>query len=379
MTIKLKRLRSIVPTLLILTTASMILYSCNDKKEQSENTSSYVIKGDTITLQKNAPVVSKLVLHTVKEEEYSPNLITVGTVKAIPNTYAEIASPFAGRILRSYVKLGQKVMPGSPLFSISSADYFAAQKDYRDAQQEFRQSELNLKRQQDLLKHGVGIQRETEEAATEYQIKKTALANASAALGIFKNTGKMSANTPLVVVSPIKGEVVTNNIVMGQYLKEDAPPIAVVAELSKVWIAGQVKEKDIRFLQNLTGVEVNISALPDQKIIGKIYHINEIVNEETRSVEVLVECDNNDRLLKPGMFVNVKFSNASEKKIFVPAKAVLQFNDKNYVLMQSSKNEYVKKYVETGITENGKIQILNGLKPGETIISDGAFYLLDAK
>lgn len=379
MTIKVTRWRSNMPILLLFATTSIILYSCNDKKEASENTSSYLTKGDTIILQKNSPIISKLVLHTIQEEEYNPNLITVGTVKAIPNTYAEIASPFAGRILRSYVKLGQKVMPGSPLFSVSSKDYFAAQKDYRDAQQEYRQSELNLKRQQDLLQHGVGIQRETEEATTEFQIKKTALANASGALKIFKNGDKMSLNTPLVVVSPIQGEVVTNNIVMGQYLKEDAPPIAVVAELSKVWIAGQVKEKDIRFLQNLTGVEVSITAFPDKKIAGKIYHINEMVNEETRSVEVLVECDNNDRLLKPGMFVNVKFINTPEKKVFVPAKAVLQFNDKNYVMVQTSKNEYVKKYVETGITENNKIQILNGLRSGETIITDGAFYLLDTK
>ncbi|WP_228409783.1 efflux RND transporter periplasmic adaptor subunit [Chryseobacterium sp. T16E-39] len=379
MTIKATRLRGSMPILLWFTTASIILYSCNGKKEHSENTVPYLTKGDTIIVQKNSPVISKLAVYTVKEEEYSPNLLTVGTVKAIPNTYSEIASPFAGRILKSYVKLGQKVAPGSPLFSVSSKDYFAAQKDYRDAQQEYRQSELNMKRQQDLLQHGVGIQRETEEAATEFQIKKTALANASAALKIYKNGDKMSMNTPLVVVSPIKGEVVTNDIVMGQYLKEDALPMVVIAELSKVWIAGQVKENDLRFLQNLTGVEVNVSAFPDRKMTGKIYHINEIVNEATRSVEVLVECENNDRLLKPGMFVNVKFSNTAEKKIFVPAKAVLQFNDKNYVLVQTSKNEYVKKYVETGVTENNRIQILGGLKSGETIISDGAFYLLDAK
>ncbi|WP_234047766.1 efflux RND transporter periplasmic adaptor subunit [Chryseobacterium paridis] len=379
MTIKTTRLRGSMPILLWLSTASIILYSCNGKKEHSENTVPYLTKGDTIILQKNSPIISKLAVYNVKEEEYSPNLMTVGTVKAIPNTYAEIASPFAGRILKSYVKLGQKVAPGSPLFSVSSKDYFAAQKDYRDAQQEYRQSELNMKRQQDLLQHGVGIQRETEEAATEFQIKKTALANASAALKIYKNGDKMSMNTPLVVVSPIKGEVVTNDIVMGQYLKEDALPMVVIAELSKVWIAGQVKENDLHFLQNLTGVEVNVSAFPDRKITGKIYHVNEIVNEATRSVEVLVECENNDRLLKPGMFVNVKFSNTSEKKIFVPAKAVLQFNDKNYVLVQTSKNEYVKKYVQTGVTENNRIQILSGLKPGETIISDGAFYLLDAK
>ncbi|MFP7654778.1 efflux RND transporter periplasmic adaptor subunit [Chryseobacterium proteolyticum] len=379
MTIKSARLKSNMSAMLWLTTASIFLYSCNNKKEQSENTTPYITKGDTIILQKNTPILSKLVLHKVQEEEYNPNLLTVGTVKAIPNTYAEVASPFAGRILKSYVKLGQKVNSGSPLFSISSRDYLAAQKEYRDAQQEYRQAELNLKRQQDLLHHGVGIRRETEEAATEFQIKKTALDNASGALQIFKNGKNMSPNTPLVVVSPIQGEVVTNNIVMGQYLKEDAPPIAVIAELSKVWIAGQVKEKDIRFLQNLTSVEINISALPDKKIMGKIYHINEIVNEETRSVEVLVECENDDRLLKPGMFVNVKFINTAEKKVFVPAKAVLQFNDKNYVLVQTSRNQYVKRYVETGITENDKIQVLNGLKPGETIISEGAFYLLDAK
>ncbi|ASW73561.1 efflux RND transporter periplasmic adaptor subunit [Chryseobacterium piperi] len=379
MIIEATKKRNSIRALLLLTATSIIVYSCGDKKESPENTSSYVVKGDTIALQKNSNIIPKLVLQTIKEEDYNPNLVTVGTVKAIPNSYAEITSPFAGRILKSYIKLGQKVMPGSPLFSVSSADYFAAQKEYRDAQQELRQSELNLKRQQDLLKHGVGIQREAEEAATDFQIKKTALANASAALKIFKNTDKMSPNTPLVVVSPIKGEVITNNIVMGQYLKEDAPPIALVAELSKVWIAGQIKEKDLRFLQNLNGVEVNVSAYPDKKIMGKIYHINEIVNEETRSVEVLIECENSDRILKPGMFVNLKFSETSERAIFVPTKAILQFNDRNYVLVQTAKNEYVKRYVDTGITENNTTQIINGLKPGETIITDGAFYLLDTK
>lgn len=379
MIIEATKKRNNIRALLLLTATSIIVYSCGDKKESPENTSSYVVKGDTIALQKNSNIIPKLVLQTIKEEDYNPNLVTVGTVKAIPNSYAEITSPFAGRILKSYIKLGQKVMPGSPLFSVSSADYFAAQKEYRDAQQELRQSELNLRRQQDLLKHGVGIQREAEEAATDFQIKKTALANASAALKIFKNTDKMSPNTPLVVVSPIKGEVITNNIVMGQYLKEDAPPIALVAELSKVWIAGQIKEKDLRFLQNLNGVEVNVSAYPDKKIMGKIYHINEIVNEETRSVEVLIECENSDRILKPGMFVNLKFSETSERAIFVPTKAILQFNDRNYVLVQTAKNEYVKRYVDTGITENNTTQIINGLKPGETIITDGAFYLLDTK
>src|SRR5690606_37556679 len=228
----------------------------------------------------NGNLKSQLAFNTVAEEDFVMEFTTAGTVKAIPTAYAEVAPPFAGRVLKSYIRLGQKVDAGSPIFEISSPDYFNAQKDYFDAEQEFRQAELNLKRQQDLLKNGVGVARELEEAETEFATKKTAFSNASAALQIFniKPEG-VTLGQPLVVESPIKGDIVTNNIIIGQYLREDAKPLAVVAELSKIWIVGQVKEKDIRFIQRLDKVEVKIAAFPERTIGGKIYHVNEIVNE----------------------------------------------------------------------------------------------------
>lgn len=252
-------------------------------------------------------------------------MTTAGTVKAIPNFYAEIAPPFAGRVLKSHVRLGQKVQRGSAIFEISSPDYYSAQKDYFDAKQEFRQAELNFNRQRDLLENGVGVQRDIEEAETRYETQKTALSNAAAALRIFSvNPDKISLGQPLVVRSPINGEVVRNDIVIGQYLREDVGPIAIVAELSKVWIVGQVKEKDIYLINQLKEVGVKVGAYPDDVIQGKIYHVNEIVNEDTRSVEVLIECDNLNRKLKSGMYVTVLFTEVANQFVKVPSKAVFQ-------------------------------------------------------
>lgn len=229
---------------------SSVLFSCNQKPEANigQEEESFVIKGKYVILSENSNIGSWLKLYTVEEEEYKHQMTTAGTVKAIPNFYAEIAPPFAGRVLKSHVRLGQKVQRGSAIFEISSPDYYSAQKDYFDAKQEFRQAELNFNRQRDLLENGVGVQRDIEEAETRYETQKTALSNAAAALRIFSvNPDKISLGQPLVVRSPINGEVVRNDIVIGQYLREDVGPIAIVAELSKVWIVGQVKEKDISY------------------------------------------------------------------------------------------------------------------------------------
>jgi len=364
--------------LLLVMASSLLLHSCSNAKDDDHaNTAGYTLKGDTVVLTENSNIKSRLHFTAVAEQDFVKELTTAGIVRAIPTTYAEIAPPFAGRVLKSYVRLGQKVNAGSPVFEISSPDYFNAQKEYFDAKQEFRQAELNLKRQQDLLKNGVGVQRELEEAETAFTTKKSALSNASAALKIFNiDPEKTVLGHPLTVVSPIRGEILTSKIVIGQYLKEDAEPLAVVAELSKVWIVGQVKEKDIRSIRTLDDVEVRVAAFPDRTIKGKIYHVNEIVNEETRSVEVLVECENTSHDLKPGMYVTVLFKDTPERTILVPSKSVFQKEDKQFVFVKVDDTRFEKRQVETAATSNGSVIVTSGLRTGETIVSEGGSLMI---
>ena len=373
---KIIKIRSIC---LLILGVCLITYSCH-KQNTEEEKPEYIVRGNTIILTDNSNIKNHLKVEPVNKEWLSPDLSTVGIVRAIPTGYAEIVPPFAGRITQSFVKLGQKVNIGSPLFAISSPEYFNAQKDYFEAQQEYSLSNLNLKRQKDLLQHGVGIQRVVEEAKTDYETKKSALENASAALKVFNiNPSNLKLGQPLVVSSPIKGEIITSNIVIGQYIKEEAEPIATIAELNKVWIAGQIKEKDLGFINKLREVTIQADAFPTKNITGKIFHVNEMVDEDTRSVEVLVECDNSDKILKPGMYVNVHFKNEPEETLTVPTKAIYQVNDDQFVFVQIDKNKFVKKKVQTKDISKDKTEIKNGINAGENVVIEGGIYLLEAQ
>jgi len=333
--------------------------------------------GDTLTVDQNAPLLTKLKFVTTANAQHALKLNTAAMVKMIPGSYVEIPVPFAGRIVKSHTKLGQKVTVNTPLFSISSSDYFEAQRAYLDAKQATLLAENKLKREKDLIEHGVGTKKDLEEAETNFLTSKSALGNATAALKIFDNNlTNIVLGQPLLVRSPIQGEILSSSIVLGQYTKEDAPALLRIAELSKVWVSAYIKEKDLPAINQLARVKVRLDALSDKKIQGKIIHVNQFVDEASRNIEVLIACENGDRTLKPGMYVSAEFEQQLISTLFIPTKAVLQFNDKSFVWVKIAANTFVKRFVTTGVTEGDHIQILAGLTPQEEIISEGAFYLM---
>ncbi|WP_267740636.1 efflux RND transporter periplasmic adaptor subunit [Myroides injenensis] len=355
---------------------SVLLSFCSDKKEQGGEAAQYQVENQVITLTENSNIKSRIKVLQVEEEDFTFDLVTAGVVKAIPNHYAEIASPFSGRIIKSFIKLGQKVKVDTPLFEVSSPDYFDAQKDYFDSKQEYKQASLNLKRQADLLENGVGVRQEYEEAETENSIAKAAFENATAAIKIYNvNPNTLVLGQPLIVRSPIDGEILENNIVLGQYINDDAEPVVKIAALNKIWIVGKVKEKDIQHLAKLNKVQVELSAYPNQPIIGTIYHVNEIVDEETRSIDVLIEADNDTRVLKPGMYVNVRFIDQPEKVILIPSRAVLQGEESSFVYVEVGPNAYQQKNIKEGGVSGDKTVVLSGLTKGDKVVYEGGIYL----
>ncbi|MBO9676289.1 MAG: efflux RND transporter periplasmic adaptor subunit [Sphingobacteriaceae bacterium] len=358
---------------------ALFLFSCQEKSAEPA-IANYTVQGDTIIVSAKSNLTSKLKTLPVHNEPYSMQMLTTGTVKAIPTQYAEIAPPFSGRVVKSYLRLGMRTTPETPLFEISSPDFMTAQKIFFQAKSQLEQSGKSLARQRDLVAHGVGTQKDLEEAQTSYEVEKKEFENASAGIRIFKaDPGRLSMGQPLVVRAPISGEVIDNKVVLGQFIKDNENSVATVAELSKIWIAAQVKEKDIQHIHELGECNIEIPALPGQHIKAKVYHVNEIVDEATRSVEVLIEANNKGHILKPGMYVTVDFVNAPVNTILVPAKAILQANETSFVFVAVGKGKYIKRKVVADGTSEGKVVIRAGLQPGERIISEGGFYLLDSK
>ena len=362
----------------------LLQISCNVPKPENES-NGISVKGDTILVADSSNLKLKMKIGKVEKHAYQLQITSAATVKAIPNKYAQIAPPFSGRIIKSYVRLGQKVEEGSPLFELISPGFIDAQKSFFQAKSQYKLSEQSLKRQKDLLQHGVGVQKDLEEAENNFEVQKKEYENSLAAINIYTaDHESLALGQPLVVRSPIKGEMIVNNIVVGQFLRSDTEPVAVVAELSKVWVTGMVKEKDIRFIEEKDKVEIELIAYPGETIVGHVFHISQQVDESTRAIEVYVECVNiNDinkhQKLKPGMYATVKFIEAPKEVIMVPAQAVMQKENKNFVFVQVEPGKFLKKYIETSNTENGNLIVTSGLVPGELIILEGGFYLLDAK
>lgn len=354
----------------------ILIISCHDKKTEPQQKETFRIEGNHVTITDNNPVLKKILTETVTEQEYSNAITSAGTIETIPNNYAEIASPFSGRVIRSFVNIGQSVRAGSPIFEILAPGYSSVQKDYSDALNDVRLAEKNYKRQQDLVKHGVGIQKELEEAETEYQNKKTSLSNASSTLNAYNSKG--SGGT-YMVKAPISGEIISSKIVTGQYLKEDSEPVVTVAELSKVWITGSVKEKDIRFISQGDPVSVKVNTYPDMEITGKVYHISELVDEDTRSIKVLIQCDNPQRKLKPGMFAAITYSAGTEKAVVIPSGALMQQGDQQYTWIKTGVSSFTKRIVIPGNTSEKKVRIRSGLQPGDIIMVQGGIYMPDTK
>ncbi|MGB5990582.1 MAG: efflux RND transporter periplasmic adaptor subunit [Marinifilaceae bacterium] len=359
--------------------AGILLSACGDHHKHKE-AKHYSLKGKTIIVEANSSLIQKIKTETVKTAEFSDKLTTAGIVKAIPNKYAQIAAPFAGRITRSFVHLGQHVKKNEAIFEINSPDFFEASKVYYQAKQEMELAKKSLKRQQDLSANGVGVQKDLEEIELDYDNKVRDFKNATLSLKVFQvDTKNLVLGQALIVRSPIEGDIIDNNLVIGQYLKGDEAPVALVAELNKVWVVGQVKEKYINRISNESNVEITLSASVDKCIKAKIFHISEVLDEETRSVEVFIECNNYDRIMKPGMYASVKFIHSPKSEVLIPSSAVLQMEENNYVFVKIGKDSYERRTVKTRTTSTNQLIVISGLKKDETVVTEGSYYLMEAK
>lgn len=372
-------MRQIIIILVICCAGS--LFSCHSNITEKE-TIQFVTHGDTVLVTPKSDLAKKLKDEVLKRQVYQLQIVTAGIVKAIPTQYAEIAPPFPGRVLKSYVTLGMKVSPETPLFEISSPDFVSAQKIFLQTKSQVQLAEKTFRRQQDLMKNGVGIQKNLEEAETMYEVAQNEYKNAEAGIKIFKaDPNKLVLGQPLLVKSPITGEVIDNKIVVGQFINDNASSVATVAELSQVWVTGKVKEKDIRFIHEGNIAEIEIAALPDTKLKGSVYHINKMVDEETRSLDVYIAVNNKDGLLKKGMYSTIWFNDNPSNVILISAKSIFLMNEISFVFLEIAPGKYIRRKIETEGNDEatGKIVVKSGLKSGDKIITEGGYYLMQIK
>ncbi|HEX7664288.1 MAG TPA: efflux RND transporter periplasmic adaptor subunit, partial [Polyangiaceae bacterium] len=270
-----------------------------------------------------------------------------------------------------FVHFGDAVKPGTPLFSLDSTDLVSAQSDYLKAKSALAQAELSLARQKDLTEHGIGAQRELEQATTDRDTAKDELERTQTRLSLL-HVGPGNVGGLLTVTSPIEGRVIDLSTAPGQYQNDPATVLMIVADLSTVWVTASVQEKDIRRVQQGDDATATFTAYPGESFTGHVLFVGDLLDPDTRTIKVRVEFDNSDRRLKPGMFSSVTFKNKAIPEVVIPTTAVVLSGEKSQVYVEKAPWTFEKRPVELGDQLNGRVAVVRGIDVGDRIIEENA-------
>lgn len=350
----------------------------NNDTELADNGIS--ICGDTLRLANNSPLLDKIVTEALEAKDHDLVLSSTGVVTAIPTSYAEVAAPFGGRVVRSLVHIGQQVREGAPLFEISASNYSEVVKNYIQTKGEMELARKALERLRDLHQNRVASEKDLDEAQQSYSLALQEYHHAVAVAKEYQiDLDDAAVGQPMIVRSPISGKVLRNNLVIGEYLKEDAAAKVVVADLSRVWVKANVSEMESPYVAGVKDVEVRLSSRPDSIILGKVVYTDGMLDNDTRTMQTYIECVNSSGIMKPNMYANVRMSLKGQKHILIDNTAALQSSKGRYVLRRIADNTYVKCPIEAQSVEGNQLLVTNGLTVGDEIITQGAFYFIDYK
>jgi cobalt-zinc-cadmium efflux system membrane fusion protein len=361
----------------VLVTSSFAIVACNNNSNQSSEENGLMqLANDTIEIAQSSNLIGKLKTEKVTLSPYGATIKTTGEITPIPSQYAEIAAPLPGRVVKSHIHLGQDVRVGSPLYDIASSEYSEVAKEYIRTHSEMQQAERALNRVKDLFDNHVASSREVEEAQTAYNIARGEYNHALAATKEYQiNTENLIVGRPMTVKSPIQGKVLKNDMVIGEYLKEDAEAKVIIANLNKVWLKANISEKDAPLVRNIQHVDIRTVANNDSVLHGKIVYVGGMLDPDTRTLQTIIECDNRNGELMPNMYADLTLYQAEKNCIIIPKEAVLQSKDGRYVMRKVGERLYCRTYVTVHSSSDGHVIVLDGLKVGDEIITKGVFYL----
>jgi cobalt-zinc-cadmium efflux system membrane fusion protein len=311
----------------------------------------------------------------------------VGTIDFNENMLVQVFSQYPGKILKANFNLGDEVKQGDILFTIDSPDLLQAESNLLASAGVLELQSRTLARVSGLLKAGGSAQKDVDQATSDQQ---TAEGNFKAARNAVRIFGKSDAevdqilaqrkvDSTLLVPSSISGRVIARNAAPGFLTQPGTTPAPyTVADLSTMWMVANVIETDAPFYKIGQQVEVRVPAYPDRVFRGHVTTVGSTIDPSTHRQLVRSEIDDPDRLLRSGMFASFLIRIGDPvQSVAVPSSAVVREGDGTMTIwVTSDRRRFAKRTVSVGLQQqNDFSQILDGLKPGEFVVTDGGVFL----
>ena len=318
----------------------------------------------------------------VQSQDVSDTLRVAGQIDFNEQALTRIGASVTGRVTQIQAHLGNTVDKGDTLAQINSSELSGSQLAYLKARSEKELHRRNMERAKTLFDADVISAAELQRRENEYEIaaaETRAAQDQLRVLGVSAKSIERLAATGTIdsvasVVATIKGVVVERKIAIGQVV-QPSDVLFAVADLSRVWAVAQVPEQQVNQVKVGQSVSIEVPALDHEKLVGKLIYVGQTVNPETRTVLVRTELDNKSGRLKPSMLASMLIESTPVKRMVVPVTAVVRQDDADYVFVEEADNRFKLTPVKLAAEQNGQRVVLEGLKPGTRIISDGAFHV----
>jgi membrane fusion protein, copper/silver efflux system len=191
-----------------------------------------------------------------------------------------------------------------------------------------------------------------------------------------KKTGK--ASQLIDMNSPQNGVVAELKIREGMRVTPDTEIMSLV-DLSTVWILGQIFENQASSVTVGESAEARFSAFPGQVWKGTIDYIYPQVDPTTRTLKIRFHFDNPDGQLKPNMYANITLLTAPKQSVLlIPTEALIRTSQGTRVIILLGNGQFQSRDIQTGMESDQQVEVLSGLKAGETVVTSGQF-LIDSE
>jgi len=336
-------IKIIIEYLSIAVIVMLFIQGCGNKSEQ-QNTA----------VEEAVPVE----VTQVEKQTISENKTYSGTLEGVEQ--ASIVSKIAERVIDIKAQVNSYVKKGQVLIQL---DRSGATSNYLQAQANYENTKKNYERMQALLKDGAISQQQLDQAQTAFEVAK---ANFE------------SSKSTVDLESPINGMVTDLNANIGDWVTPGMQ-LATVANIQQMILKFYVTEGEVANLNLNDSVKIYSEFNKERAVTGRISEISRSASSEARSFQVKAKFKNTkDNWYKPGMFINVDITLASQKNVLVvPTQTVIFENNKD-IVYKIVGNKAISVDVKTGLSNENIIQITSGLKQGDTVVTAGMNNLSDS-
>jgi cobalt-zinc-cadmium efflux system membrane fusion protein len=337
------------------------------------------------TFRPTVQQLKTLTIEPVTVHQFVSQEITEGKIAVNADRSTPVFSPYSGRITRVIAGLGDNVKAGQALATIEASEFAQAQSDLATAL-----AQLKLARNSETRKHALydakggsmadWLQSQADLSTAEAGLRS--VRNRLRILGYSEQAIDAMASDEHVgavaqIVAPISGVIVDRQLGPGQYAQAGASsPVFTIADMSSVWMVGNVREADAGHVRRGQTVEVGVLAYPQRTFTAHVIYVAPTIDPNTHRLTVRAVIDNADGALKPEMFASFRIlTSEGTQAPAVPASAVVYEGDSAHVWVLQSADVIAIRPIRTGRSSDGLVEVVDGLQPGERVVTRGSLFI----